>query len=373
MGLNLMFFVALQLLIFSVIIFFRKNHTHHKLTFLSIFFLALSLNIFNLILYRSPEASKSWLIHIKYIGSPFALLYAPAFYLFLQKITRSTRLRNFIILHFAPFLILLVYVLVSYTFYPAATKKVILEEGGIFPPALYKSLMYLLHLQILLYIITSIRMVRILRNNLRTSGRETNLKWMQSMIWALLCLWIMDFLRYLSFSFSENIRSLIEVCLFACFILFCGFFIYKAVKFPDLNPEPENNEESKKYSLSGVSRESYLRKLLRHMENEKPYLDPEITMITLSERCGIPVRSLSEVINMSYGYNFYDFINLYRIQESERLFRDQEDNKTILEILYEVGFNSKSSFNKAFKKYTGKTPTEYRRSLQELSLMPGYN
>jgi AraC-like DNA-binding protein len=62
------------------------------------------------------------------------------------------------------------------------------------------------------------------------------------------------------------------------------------------------------------------------------------------------------------GQNFYDFINRHRIDEASRLLTNPADEKiTILEVLYEVGFNSKSSFNTLFKKYTGLTPTEFRK------------
>jgi len=65
------------------------------------------------------------------------------------------------------------------------------------------------------------------------------------------------------------------------------------------------------------------------------------------------------------GQNFYDFINRYRILEAKQLLTNPKDPKiTVLEVLYEVGFNSKSSFNTLFKKYTGLTPTEFRKKQQ---------
>jgi YesN/AraC family two-component response regulator len=98
------------------------------------------------------------------------------------------------------------------------------------------------------------------------------------------------------------------------------------------------------------------------MEKEKPYLNPTLTLFDLSEKTSIPVRSLSEVINNSLNQNFYDFVNSFRIKESQHLLSDAAtQSKTILEILYEVGFNTKSSFNQAFKKYTGTTPTQFKR------------
>jgi AraC-like DNA-binding protein len=94
---------------------------------------------------------------------------------------------------------------------------------------------------------------------------------------------------------------------------------------------------------------------------EKPYMDPNINLMDLGQQVGIPHRSLSEVINNALQQNFYDFINSYRVRESERLLKESEQYKTVLEVLYEVGFNSKSAFHTAFKKTTGMTPTQFKR------------
>ena len=77
----------------------------------------------------------------------------------------------------------------------------------------------------------------------------------------------------------------------------------------------------------------------------------------------IPDRELSALINHKLNQHFFDFVNEYRIKKAMEILRDPEnDRMTVLEILYEVGFNSKSSFNTVFKKYCGQTPTQYRKS-----------
>ncbi|MDZ7724783.1 MAG: helix-turn-helix domain-containing protein [candidate division KSB1 bacterium] len=92
------------------------------------------------------------------------------------------------------------------------------------------------------------------------------------------------------------------------------------------------------------------------------YLNPDLTFEHLSEMTHIPLRSLSEVLNRTLNQNFYEFINSYRIQEAISMFSDPSArHSTILETLYSVGFNSKSSFNHFFKKSTGMTPSQYRR------------
>ena len=104
------------------------------------------------------------------------------------------------------------------------------------------------------------------------------------------------------------------------------------------------------------------------MENEKPYLNPSLTLFDVSSMTGIPPRSLSDVINSSLNKNFYDFINSFRIKEAETLLAEShETKKTILEILYQVGFNTKSSFNQAFKKHSGITPTQFKKQQLQLN------
>jgi AraC-like DNA-binding protein len=101
------------------------------------------------------------------------------------------------------------------------------------------------------------------------------------------------------------------------------------------------------------------------MDNEK-YLDSELNIVDLSKELNISSKLLSQVINEGYNCNFFDFVNKYRIDMAKSLFRNQTDTKlTISEVMYDSGFNSKSSFNTAFKKFTQKTPTQFKNDLKK--------
>jgi len=102
--------------------------------------------------------------------------------------------------------------------------------------------------------------------------------------------------------------------------------------------------------------------LKEYMLSEEPYLDPSLSVSSLANEMKIPDKELSVLINHYLNQHFFDFINEYRIEKAKKLLVSIERKEhTILEILYEVGFNSKSSFNTAFKKYAKVTPTEYRK------------
>jgi AraC-like DNA-binding protein/uncharacterized Tic20 family protein len=119
-----------------------------------------------------------------------------------------------------------------------------------------------------------------------------------------------------------------------------------------------------KYEKSGLKNKDarkYLDRLLKYMEEQKPYLDVDLSIHDISDALDIPRHYLTQVINGLLGKNFYTFINEYRIEEVKKLLADQDYYKyTLTAIAYEAGFNSKSSFNAVFKTATGKTPSQYK-------------
>lgn len=108
-----------------------------------------------------------------------------------------------------------------------------------------------------------------------------------------------------------------------------------------------------------------MEKLRAFMSDTKPYLDSELSLSSLSKQIGLNRNQLSQLINDGFGENFYDFINKYRVEEVKRLMMDpQKQNYNLLGIALEAGFKSKSTFNLIFKRFTGLTPTEYKKNIQ---------
>ncbi|MEN0004099.1 MAG: helix-turn-helix domain-containing protein [Bacteroidota bacterium] len=106
----------------------------------------------------------------------------------------------------------------------------------------------------------------------------------------------------------------------------------------------------------------YHHQLLQLLQEEKAYEDTDLTLDRLSEQLDISSGYLSQIINEKEGKNFFDLINHYRIQAVKERLLDQEfANYTIMGIALECGFKSKSTFNAVFKKFTGLTPSSYRK------------
>ena len=124
-----------------------------------------------------------------------------------------------------------------------------------------------------------------------------------------------------------------------------------------------------KYKTSGIDpgrMDEVTPGLLRLMKEDKLYLDPGLTLKKLAHELRIHPNHLSRIINERFGLSYNDFVNRYRIAEAQKMLSDlQNKDMNILDIVYEAGFYSKSVFNTAFKKFTGKTPSEYRKIRKE--------
>lgn len=112
--------------------------------------------------------------------------------------------------------------------------------------------------------------------------------------------------------------------------------------------------------LNGEKAEKDLNRLIKLLEREKVYRDENVSLNSLSKRLDIHPRQLSHIINEKLDKSFTDLINQYRVEEAKRQLMEEEEPRTILDIAYDVGFTTKSTFNRAFKKFTHVTPSQFR-------------
>ena len=99
----------------------------------------------------------------------------------------------------------------------------------------------------------------------------------------------------------------------------------------------------------------------RAMEVDRAYRDPGLSLRSLAARLSVPHYLLSRVINEGFGKSFFDLVNGYRIEEARvRLLADDAESSA-LDIALAAGFNSQATFYRAFRKFTGMSPTEFRK------------
>jgi AraC-like DNA-binding protein len=106
-------------------------------------------------------------------------------------------------------------------------------------------------------------------------------------------------------------------------------------------------------------------RLLSYMAADKPYLNPDLSLQEMAEQLEVTRHQLSAVINQMQGMNFYEFINKYRVQEVKDLMNDPKNiSRRNYDLAFDAGFNSRASFYRIFRQYTGQTPSEYRLELE---------
>ncbi len=237
-------------------------------------------------------------------------------------------------------------------------------------PAYLSSMVGLL---IVVYLVASYRLLfqfsRVVENT-RSSGTPSGLRWLRRVLYAYSCLIVFEGLRH-------TLDLMILEDIFPANMLFTGivsFFltllVYQGMRSPSLLPPINSEERAITRDLeSGATRErapnpEVAQQLATIMEQHKPFLNPKISVKELAKTLGISARLLSEVINEHYHCNFSEYINKARIAESQAMMAaDDSQTQSLLEIGLAAGFNSKTSFNVMFKRYTGKTPSSYRKQI----------
>jgi AraC-like DNA-binding protein len=144
-----------------------------------------------------------------------------------------------------------------------------------------------------------------------------------------------------------------------------GFLFFNVLVYIALI-KPEIFILKKKYqniNLTPTKKQTITKKLQYLMEDEKIYADSSLNLTLLATKLEIPVPYLSQIINEEYSMSFPGYVNAIRIKEAKRLLLNDKTEYTIQQIMFEVGFNSKSAFNNAFKKNTGCTPSELKLSI----------
>ena len=130
-----------------------------------------------------------------------------------------------------------------------------------------------------------------------------------------------------------------------------------------INNDVEIEVEEKINKLDGVKKNVLKLRVSDYMRNHKPYLQNDLTLYQLAKMLDTNSSYLSVVINAEFNTSFVSFINSYRIDESKKLLTDINYNDITIEAVGEkAGFNSKSAFNRAFKKHTNITPSEYKKN-----------
>lgn len=302
-----------------------------------------------------------------------AFLQIPVFYLYVLSVCYSDfKLKPKYLVHLIPFLV--ANLLFVPRFYAVDMDSKIDFIANRHDMIELKFIHWLLHFQIIFYFTAVFLLLRkakklYLENN--SGGNLNSYNWLFQLTSVLTVIYLIVIMKNI-FKFSDYpyVSDWIKIGIQVLQPFIICWYLYKALNDPGLFRNIDSKMklvsdlilEEKKIEPETLNED--LVKLKKYMADEKPFLDPALTIQDISKAMNVPVRELSVLINHQLGQHFYDFVNTYRIEYAMEILKDQSKSKvTVLEILYEVGFNSKSSFNTAFKKHTGNTPTDYRKKL----------
>jgi len=291
---------------------------------------------------------------------------------FLYFYTRSITAKKFVfkkihLLHLIPFL--LDFTFRNFRFFSLSNTAALMIERGFFISRWELISRYILmDIQVVTYVVAAIIVLFRYRSELEdifSSIEKIKLSWLYLVLFGFLSVQLFSLSKHtLVLARVQGVfLDIFGVCMHFGSLLFAIIVVFKGLRQPEIFSgfgEKPTKQKYVKTALSQEKMEHYLEKLKHFMETEKPHLDPSLNINELADKLSIPSHYVSQILNLCLHQNFYRFVNTYRIEESKRIFAEKAYNKkTVLEVLYESGFNSKASFNSIFKQYTGITPTEF--------------
>ncbi|MDD5150486.1 MAG: helix-turn-helix domain-containing protein [Flavobacterium sp.] len=316
------------------------------------------------------------------INIPLPLFHGPFLYLYTKAITNQLKNWKINLLHFLP--VIISYLLLIDFFQLSDKEKILIfENQGNGFENIINIIIVAIFCSGIIYVFLSIQATRKHKKsvlNQFSNNEKINISWLNYLVYGIGISWL--------FVIYGNDEILFTVVVL--FVIFIGYFginqvgiftntdllkletesIFYTFTEPTFNSYIVEDKvpNNQKYEKSGLKQETAIeihKLLCQKIENEKWFTNSELTLFELAQNLNVLPNKLSQVINTFEGKNFYDYINSKRVELFLKLVENPENRKyTILSLAFDCGFNSKSSFNKHFKKITNQTPSVYINSLE---------
>lgn len=372
--------------LYSLFLLTSRSHAHISGRLLGFFSLNFTLHFANILLSEFGPLDEG-----SRFNPVFALCYGPLLLLFVRSLVRRGSTMHGSAKHFALPLLALAAVAADL-------------------PHTSKILSILAIVQLTIYLLSARYELNGFRKNLRDQYSdidEINLDWLSTLLNQMLLILGIAVVHFVAQSMElERVQTALTLLIFLTVLYFINTLVLKGMRHPSIDVwldsvaarriaddppgskvsrlapdrndrannsmtlkgplEAENEGSSdERYRGSGLSyaesREHFAR-LTELMENDEPFLDENLNIHQLAELMGISSKHLSQVINQNSDQNFYDFINRHRIEKAKVLLAAPDhEGLNVSEVMNEVGYKAKSTFNSLFKRYTGMTPSEFRR------------
>jgi AraC-like DNA-binding protein len=366
----LLLFAAAQGLFLAPVLFTHQRGNRRANRVLAILILLFSIRLVEIVGYWTKyllEFPHFWLSTVS-----FPFLFGPLLYFYAQFLTsENLEPGKRDLLHFLPFALHLGWLTSFYRLSGEIKLRILQKYIGVENPKLtnwlYFTLFLLQIIHMLFYTWLTLRLLQKHSHNVKgafLSMEKISLSWLRRLTvgfgsFVLLTLLYVIWLQ-LGFPYSRAVDALVLISM-ASQVYIIGYMTLRQPEIFSGTLALKNAPKYEKSALSPARAEAYLARLIDAMTTDKLFTNSDLKLQDLAQRLDVPPHHLSQIINERLGQNFFDFLNHYRIEEAKKYLADPVKLRyTILSIALEVGFNNKASFNAAFKKHTGITPSQFR-------------
>jgi AraC-like DNA-binding protein len=307
-----------------------------------------------------------------------AFFTAPFLYVYVKSVVYSDfKLRPNHLLHCLPFVIACLVLVPNFFSVGAEGKQNYYDNFNTLPENIF--ILCFIYIQVSIYIMAIFRVLNRQRKVIAENYSDEHyliIRWLTQFLSLFSLAFIFALVRTLyTFSAYKNIEAIVTLLMiFSLFLNIC-WILWQALNHPQLfvgvnskievlsgTPNIEDSSNNQKDN-TGTTNDDLIAKLESYMALNKPFLDPSLSIDSLAKKIEVSSNDLSMLINRKIGQHFFDFVNTHRINFAADMLIDKKNQKkTVMEILYDAGFNSKSSFNTAFKKHKNVTPSQYRKN-----------
>lgn len=365
--------VIFQSLLFAILLVSANIGNRRANLYLAGFILALGLDAFDTLIYWSPSIKQVYLagqVHIFYWMKFSVYLAAPLLYLYVKAVIHADYsfhrydLKHFIPLALFPFFITALYASLT----PEERVLGITQYGLLYKTPAFQFHLWTRHLLYIGYGFASLRLLHLYREELKqrfSNIDKIDVFWLKLLIGGFLTIWGWVFASYLLtfFNYSAWLGNIIGIAgnIFS-FVFVNTLVLYSIAKAnrgqreaitTATEPEPVETKTSDTQDACLVAQVNQL------MEQKQLYLDPELTLEQLAEAVKLSPRKISSAINRHCAQNFFDYINSFRVQAAVKILEQKGMDANMLDVIADAGFNSKSTFYRAFKRVMAMSPSEF--------------
>lgn len=368
-------FIILQFTLFGIFLWIHPKGDRKSNKILGLFLFS-----FSIYLLYIPFLNKHTGIFYPYFSNllvplfrivePFRFLFGPLLLLYTGSLlSHDFKLKKRHLFHSIPFFLDYIILIFFYYIQPLETKLAVLSATERFPTGWLKFNFAFYYTQHVIYLIICLIIIQKYQQQIKdafSNLSKIKLSWLKIIIFIFLISWGIDLFNSIGNLkiFNAAYYQLMDLVSSITILLLANLMVFRGLRHPHMfiRSHAIQKEKYKKSPLTDKLKKTYLDQLQTFMQQNKPHLKDDITLPQLADQCSIPRNYLSQVINEELKVNFYIFINNHRIEEAKAILSDpRKKKKSVTEIMYEVGFNSRSTFFTLFQRATGTTPAKFRK------------